>query len=97
MAKRRPIVFTDRELDVMSVLWRLGSGTVAIDPAEPLALAVQAQAGTLTLLVDGQVVERIADAGPHAGRVGTYVEAGEDDLPHTSRFDFIRVSDPALP
>lgn len=76
---------------------RLGSGTVAIDPAEPLALAVQAQAGTLTLLVDGQVVDRIADAGPHAGRVGTYVEAGEDDLPHTSRFDFIRVSDPALP
>lgn len=29
VAKRRPIVFTDRELDVMSVLWRLGSGTVA--------------------------------------------------------------------
>ncbi|MEZ4416793.1 MAG: BlaI/MecI/CopY family transcriptional regulator [Gemmatimonadota bacterium] len=29
MTEHRPIVFTDRELDVMSVLWRLGSGTVA--------------------------------------------------------------------
>jgi len=39
--------FTDRELDIMSVLWRLGSGTVAAEAAGDSAL--------------GRIVSRIFD------------------------------------
>lgn len=75
----------------------LDAGTTELDPTAPIDLAVEAQGDLVTLLVDGEAIAEVADAGPHAGRVGTYIEADGDGLPFTSTFDFIRISERVEP
>ncbi len=75
----------------------LGSGTTELNASEPIAIAVRAQGETLTLFVNGEQIGEVADAGPHAGRVGTYVEASGGALPFTNHFEYIRFSDVTAP